>query len=119
MQDKVPIKTYKVAIGKNQGQKEAVGDLRTPDGNFTVDELCDASYWTHDFGDGKGEIKGAYGPLFISLDTPGWSGIGIHGTHDPGSIGTRASEGCVRMHNNELRELAKFVKVGMKVDIQE
>ncbi|MCH3914716.1 MAG: L,D-transpeptidase [Acidaminococcaceae bacterium] len=119
MQDGEPLKSYKVAIGINKGQKQAVGDLRTPDGNFTVDEICEASYWTHNFGDGKGEIKGAYGPWFISLNTPGWSGIGIHGTHDPASIGTRASEGCVRMHNNELRELVKFVKDGTKVKIEE
>ncbi len=119
LEDNEPIATYKIAVGKNSGQKQDVGDLRTPDGSFTVDEICDASHWTHDFGDGKGEIKGAYGPLFISLYTPGWSGIGIHGTHDPASIGTQASEGCVRMHNKELKQLAKFVKVGTRVVIQE
>ena len=64
----------------------------------TKDEVIDASYWTHDFGDGKGEIEGAYGPYFISLDTSNlsggaWDGIGIHGTHNPASIGTCASEG--------------------------
>lgn len=119
LQDNIPIAVYKVAIGKNPGQKQAVGDLRTPDGDFTVDELCDASYWTHDFGDGKGEIKGAYGPLFISLRTPGWSGIGIHGTHDPASLGTRASEGCVRMNNKDLVKIKPFVHEGTKVKIEE
>jgi lipoprotein-anchoring transpeptidase ErfK/SrfK len=114
-----PLYKFKVAIGKNSGQKQAVGDLRTPTGTFSVDEIDDASYWTHDFGDGKGVIEGAYGPWFISLETPGWSGIGIHGTHDPSSIGTCASEGCVRMNNDELRILKKFVHVGTKVQIQE
>jgi len=114
-----PLHTFRVAIGKNHGQKQAVGDLRTPTGDFTVDEIDDASYWTHDFGDGKGVIAGAYGPWFISLETPGWSGIGIHGTHDPSSIGTCVSEGCVRMNNNELRILKKFVHVGTEVRIQE
>lgn len=118
-QDNTPIAVYKVAIGKNPGQKQAVGDLRTPDGDFTVDELCDATYWTHDFGDGKGEIKGAYGPFFISLRTPGWSGIGIHGTHDPASLGTRASEGCVRMNNKDLVKIKPFVQEGTKVKIEE
>lgn len=118
-QDNTPLAVYKVAIGKNSGQKQAVGDLRTPDGDFTVDELCDASYWTHDFGDGKGEIKGAYGPWFISLRTPGWSGIGIHGTHDPASLGTKASEGCVRMNNKDLVKIKPFVREGTKVRIEE
>ena len=84
-----------------------------------IDEIDNASTWTHDFGDGKGVIAGAYGPWFISLETPGWSGIGIHGTHDPSSIGTCVSEGCVRMNNNELRILKKFVHVGTEVRIQE
>jgi len=114
-----PLHKFRVAIGKNSGQKQAVGDMRTPTGDFTVEEIDDASYWTHDFGDGKGEIKGAYGPWFISLYTPGWSGIGIHGTHDPSSIGTCASEGCVRMNNDELRILKKFVHAGTEVRIQE
>jgi len=71
-----------------------------------------------DFGDGKGEIKGAYGPNFISLVT-GWDGIGIHGTHAPESIGTMVSEGCVRMRNGELLELLPYVEVGTKVTIRE
>ena len=113
------INHFGVALGLNPGQKHKAGDMTTPTGDFTVEEIDDASYWTHDFGDGKGEIKGAYGPWFISLYTPGWSGIGIHGTHDPTSIGTCASEGCVRMNNDELRILKKFVHAGTEVRIQE
>ncbi len=98
--------------------------MKTPDGTFVVDEILDASYWTHDFKDGKGEIKGAYGPWFISLDTTNlskgaWGGIGIHGTHDPAFIGTRASEGCIRLNNADIEQLKKFAKVGMKVVIEE
>lgn len=110
---------FPVAIGKNPGQKRAVGDLTTPTGAFYVDEIDDASSWTHDFGDGKGEINGAYGPWFISLHTPGWEGIGIHGTHDPASIGTCASEGCVRMNNKDLLVLKQFVKFRTPVTIKE
>jgi len=70
----------------------------------------------HDFGDGKGPIAGAYGPKFIRLKT-GWSGIGIHGTHDPAYIGKRVTEGCIRLKNEDLAELVPYVKVGMKVQI--
>ena len=42
-----------------------------------VDEIIASNNWTHDFNDGKGEIEGAYGPWFVSLET-GWIGIGIH-----------------------------------------
>ncbi|MDR1885510.1 MAG: L,D-transpeptidase, partial [Synergistaceae bacterium] len=95
------LKEYDVAVGKNTGDKKRRGDMRTPEGEFKVQQFHDASSWGHDFGDGKGKIKGAYGPLFIRLRTPPWSGIGIHGTHDPLSIGNNVTEGCVRMKNEE------------------
>lgn len=110
--------SWPIAIGKNPGQKQRVGDMTTPTGVFYVDEIIDSSSWTHDFKDGKGEIAGAYGPWFISLVT-GWDGIGIHGTHDPNSIGTMVSEGCIRLYNEDLAELKNIVTVGMKVTIQE
>lgn len=112
------------ALGKNIGQKTKRGDMKTPNGTFVIDEVIDSSWWTHDFGDGKGEIKDAYGPWFISLDTAQlsggkWDGIGIHGTHDPASIGTLASEGCIRLKNEDVAALKQLVHVGMKVTIEE
>jgi len=111
------IKSYDVAIGKNPGQKERIGDKTTPSGEFKVDDIVASSNWTHDFNDGKGEIEGAYGPWFVSLET-GWIGIGIHGTHDPSSIGTMASEGCIRMNNEQVVELKELVFVGVKVIVE-
>ena len=111
------VKCYPIACGKNLGNKVKVGDMRTPEGNFTVQEILNSSHWQHDFKDGKGMIAGAYGPFFIRLYTPPHRGIGIHGTHDDSSIGTRATEGCIRMHNDDLRELKPYVTVGMKVEI--
>ena len=119
------VETYGCALGKNTGDKERSGDMKTPDGTFKVIEICDASYWTHDFKDGKGEIKGAYGPWFFYLDTNEkskgqWDGIGIHGTHDPSSIGTLASEGCIRLLNENVQTLKdKYIKVGTLVTIEE
>ena len=46
-------------------------------------------------------------------------GIGIHGTHDPASIGTCASEGCIRLQNENLKKLKDYAKVGMQVKIEE
>lgn len=111
-------KVYPIAVGKNFGDKQQVGDMRTPIGTFKIDEIIDSRDWTHDFNDGKGEIAGAYGPWFLSLETP-WIGIGIHGTHAPESIGTNVSEGCVRMHNSDLEELKREVTVGTVVVIRE
>ena len=98
-----------IACGKKFGTKETIGDFKTPEGVFGIGEIENASHWSHDFKDGKGEIEGAYGLYFIRLNIPGQKGIGIHGTHNPNSIGTRASEGCVRMHNDELINLVKNI----------
>ncbi|HIT03886.1 MAG TPA: L,D-transpeptidase [Candidatus Caccocola faecipullorum] len=112
------VDSFGIAVGKNTGQKERAGDMRTPEGIFTVEQVQDASWWSHDFGDGKGPVAGAYGPWFIRLKT-GWRGIGIHGTHDPASIGTDATEGCIRLRNEDVDRLKeKYVKIGMRVVIR-
>ena len=109
---------FPIALGKNYGNKQMKGDMKTPEGEFTVQQITNSSTWTHDFGDGKGEIPHAYGDWFIRLKTPPHTGIGIHGTHLPESIGTRASEGCIRMYNENLNELKPLVYVGMRVVIE-
>lgn len=113
------VKSYSIAVGKNPGQKQKSGDLKTPTGEFFVDEIINAKAWTHDFHDGNGVINGAYGPWFLSLNTGGWYGIGIHGTHDDSSIGKMVSEGCIRMHNKDVAELKEVVNVGTEVLIKE
>lgn len=118
------VAAYPCAIGKNRGQKQESGDMRTPTGEFYIDEIIDSSAWTHDFADGRGAVQGAYGPWFLSIDTTelsqgAWNGIGIHGTNVPDSIGTRASEGCIRLHNQDIENLKRQVRVGMKVKIVE
>lgn len=106
-----------VATGVNTGNKQKVGDMRTPEGVFQVADIQQAADWKHDFKDGKGEISGAYGDYFIRLAVPGHKGIGIHGTHLPESIGTRASEGCIRMKNDDLKRLVKLIYPPMTVVI--
>lgn len=106
-----------VCVGKNLGQKQRRGDCRTPEGTFTVQQIQDSRSWTHDFGDGAGQRSGAYGPWFIRLRTPGFSGIGIHGTCFPETTGTRASEGCIRLRNEDLTRLKPLVSTGMSVTI--
>ena len=110
------LEEYPIACGRNYGNKKKRGDNRTPEGVFTVQQIQNASAWTHDFRDGKGEIKGAYGSHFIRLKT-GFQGIGIHGTHAPESIGTRATEGCIRLKNEDLLKLVNNIKLDMVVII--
>ncbi len=106
-----------VGCGLNYGNKSRVNDKKTPEGTFSVCQIQDSSTWIHDFKDGYGVRKGAYGPWFIRLQVPGFTGIGIHGTCIPSSIGTRCSEGCIRLHNADLEKLKSYINVGTKCTI--
>ena len=107
-----------IGVGSNYGNKQKKSDRRTPEGIFKIVKIHDSSKWTHDFKDGYGIRKGAYGPFFFRLKTPRFSGIGIHGTCFPEQIGTRCSEGCIRMNNSDIVKLRKFVFVGMQCVIE-
>ena len=111
------LNSYGISCGKNLGDKRVIGELRTPEGVFHITEIEEASTWGHDFKDGKGKIEGAYGPWFLRLEVPGHKGIGIHGTHKPESIGTRDTEGCIRLSNEDIADLKTKVNIGMVVII--
>ncbi|MEW6522587.1 MAG: peptidoglycan-binding protein [Bacillota bacterium] len=64
----------------------------------------------------KGNKGGPFGTRWMGLNVP-WGTYGIHGTNAPGSIGTRASQGCIRMHNRHVEELYEWVEVGTRVKI--
>jgi len=121
--DTILAKSYPVCLSKNKGQKQTKGDMKTPEspkGNpFTIRQIQDASGWHHDFGDGRGNIL-AYGHWFLRLETPGFSGIGIHGsTNNENTVPGRASEGCIRLNDKDIIDLKEnYAFVGMKVSIQ-
>lgn len=98
------VRTYIVSIGKNPDglDKKQKGDFRTPEGKFYIISIHKSDKWLH-------EGKYAYGPWFLRLKTP-WQGIGIHGTDEPEKLGTKASEGCIRLHNNDISELKMLVE---------
>ena len=120
--DTVALAQYPVCVGKNKGNKEKSGDMRTPESPagepFTITNIQDASTWTHDFGDGRGSIL-AYGHWFLRLKTP-HNGIGIHGsTNNESSVPGRGSEGCIRLRDDDIITLKeKYARVGMPVIIK-
>lgn len=109
---------FAIGTGKNIGDKQRVGDRRTPVGLFHIKAIIPSTDWAYDFEDGRGPIVGAYGPWFLELDTP-WQGIAIHGTHDESTIGKNDSHGCVRMKNADVLFLKDKVKISFPVEIIE
>lgn len=121
--DTVRIAEFPVCLSRNLGQKERKGDMKTPESPagkpFKITAIQDASTWKHDFKDGRGNIL-AYGHWFLRLETPGHSGIGIHGsTNNESSVPGRASEGCIRLRDADIITLKeKYAYVGMPVIIK-
>lgn len=96
--DGEPFKTYRVAVGRpSQGTLSPVGEWRIVQKSLN---------W-----------GGGFGTRWLGLNVP-WGIYGIHGTNKPWSIGTRASAGCIRMHNRDVEELYLWVPVGTRVTIR-
>lgn len=57
---------------------------------------------------------GPYGTRWLGLSVRGY---GIHGTNNPASIGTAASNGCIRMYNEDIEALFDITVVGTPVRI--
>lgn len=108
-------KAYNVAVGKGTGDKGVVGDNRTPEGNFYITKIEESSRRLWDEGDG---LKPVYGPWFLRLQTgtmetfsgKAWTGFGIHGTIEPETIGTHASQGCIRLTNDMITDLKETIE---------
>ena len=55
-----------------------------------------------------------FGGYWLGLNVP-WGRYGLHGTLKPGSIGQNSSHGCIRMRNDNVRELYRLVSFGTEV----
>ncbi|MGC7845855.1 L,D-transpeptidase family protein [Desulforudis sp. 1088] len=95
MDDGMPHRVFPCAVGKPE--------TPSPVGNWKIKRK--AAHW------GSG-----FGSRWMGLSVP-WGIYGIHGTNKPGSIGTYASHGCIRMFNSHVEELYRWVKVGTPVYI--
>lgn len=104
-----------IACGIRKGDKTSKGDYRTPEGHFRVVGIYESTNWVHKTRTGR-KVKGCYGPYFLSLATGRFSGIGIHGTNAPHSIGKRASEGCIRVNTKNIIHIKEhYAYAGMPV----
>lgn len=86
-------KEYIVATGKPQ--------TPTPTGTFTIVNK-------------EVDPGGPYGTRWLGLSILGY---GIHGTNAPESIGTAASNGCIRMYNEDVEALFDIAPIGTVVRI--
>jgi hypothetical protein len=104
--------SYPVAVGREGWE--------TPTGQFKVTSMVKNPGWTNPF---TGEVMafGADSPLgerWIQFWTDNENVIGFHGTPSRESVGQAASHGCVRMYNEDVRELYALVRLGTPVTVE-
>ena len=108
------VKRYPVAAGGPE--------FPTPTGTFAVtSKEMNPTWYPAELGVGEGRRAYPAGhrePARHPLDRDQRAGVGIHGTPSPGSIGTYASHGCIRMYISDVEELFERVAVGMPVLIR-
>ncbi len=104
--------TNQVCSSRNRGQKHVKDDCRTPEGTFPLYGVYNSTDWTY-----KDTGSKCYGPFFLSLKTPTYSGVGIHGTNAPGSIPGRSSHGCIRVLNENIVILKSLVNKDTRVTV--
>jgi lipoprotein-anchoring transpeptidase ErfK/SrfK len=100
------IRTYPVATGKDS--------WRTPEGTFPIIVKFINPGWKEIVG---GAPENPLGSRWNGLQVNGDNGrtYGIHGTNNDQSIGTYASNGCIRMYNADVIELYDLVPIGTPV----
>ncbi len=100
------VKVYRVAVG--------APDSPSPEGEFRiVRRLSDPTYYHPGVVIPPGPDN-PLGPRWIGLSM---KGFGIHGTNQPTSIGHWASHGCIRMRNEDVKELFALVREGDAVEL--
>jgi lipoprotein-anchoring transpeptidase ErfK/SrfK len=107
------VKTYSIAVG--------MAGLETPAGIRQVLEKQVNPAWHVPNSPWAGSLAGQTIPASDPRDPikARWlglgDGVGIHGTAEDWSIGTRASHGCIRMHVSDVINLYPRVPVGTPV----
>lgn len=141
-----PVKTYRAVYGKGyqDGDKQRMGDRRTPEGEFYICTMNHSKRFYKfmglsypgmkhaDFGLQNGLISPAeYSSIRGAIEgrmTPPWEtrlggAVGIHGrTLDAGNahgqyVGTNWTDGCIALDNADIDEIYDVVSLGTPVTI--
>jgi len=89
--------------------------LPTPTGVYFIVELLKESSPSGPYGPYAFGLSAYSNVLFSFGGGPGQ--IGLHGTDDPGALGTDVSHGCIRISNAGITKLAGLLPLGTEVQI--
>lgn len=103
-------KIYSVATG--------LTDDLTPEGKFTITVKAINPYYRRKNIEG-GAKENPLGTRWIGFDAENTDGriYGVHGNNNQESIGRYLTQGCIRMHNNQVEELFLQIPIGTQIVI--
>jgi murein L,D-transpeptidase YafK len=142
----IPIKTYRTVFGKGyrDGDKQTIGDFRTPEGDFYICTLNHSKRFYKFMGLSYPSLKHAEYGLRSRLISPGeyqlikkaisshelppWDtqlggAIGIHGVtpnaNNPARnvLAKNWTDGCIALNNEDIDEIFSVVSLGTQVTI--
>lgn len=93
----------------------------TPLGVFQVGDKVEEPIWYQPDGPPIpfGSPENALGDRWIEWRQDGVkTSYGFHGTNDPNGVGSRVSRGCIRLRNEDVKELFELLPMGAEVVIQ-
>jgi hypothetical protein len=108
------LEKFPAVMGRNEGQKQAAGDRRTPEGIYFIVGMKE-----------KAELNALYGPLAYVLNYPNeedrqagrtGQGIWIHGMPEDSS--RMVTRGCIVMQNTWLISLERYLKLGVGTPVE-
>ena len=93
----------------------AADNTPTPGGSYYLTELIapdipDTIYGSFAYG-----LSGFSEVFETFAGGPGQ--LGIHGTNDPDSLGTPVSNGCIRLHDDDVARLVTYLPLGVPVEV--
>lgn len=114
------------ANGFSEPGQGYVGDRKTPKGNWQISDPSSgnshrvapnqaSAVMTNTNACGNGTKKCNMGAAFVLIDIPGREGVAFHGDYG-NNLGTTA--GCIKMHNDDIIILEKYMTGGVSVIIQ-
>lgn len=101
------MKVYTISTGDPENS--------TPDGRFTIETKLVDPAWK---GIPPGDPRNILGSRWLGFAEP-FKDYGVHGTTDPETIGKSITKGCVRMLDDDVKEIFTIVPIGTEVIIVE
>jgi murein L,D-transpeptidase YafK len=106
--------SFRIAIGKEEGDKQVEGDNRTPEGIYFAQKIIDGE-----------TLPAKYGPFAIPINFPnpydrhlGKTGYGIwlHGVKEDARVEeSKVTEGCVAFYNADIVSLSDWLEPSQSV----